>query len=112
MNDKTLALLQALAQKLNVTTEYLWATLIKQSYIDGITLLILDFIFILIAIKLIPHTKKEAYEDTDTDAELKRIGYIAFIIGIIIFVLVSGSMIPTNFFNPEFKALSYILKQL
>jgi Mn2+/Fe2+ NRAMP family transporter len=110
MNDKTLELLQALAQKLNVTTEYLWAALIKQAYIEGITILILDFIFILIAIKLIPHTKNK--ELANTDAEMKRIGCITLIIGIIIFVLISSAVIPTKLFNPEFEALSYILKQL
>lgn len=40
MNDKAISLLQALAEKMGTTTQYLWSVLLKQAPISGITDLI------------------------------------------------------------------------
>lgn len=50
--DKVMELLEQLANSLGVAVEYLWMTLIKQQYIDGVTSLVMSVITIIVIIVL------------------------------------------------------------
>ena len=50
--DKVMELLEQLANSLGVAVEYLWTTLVKQQYVEGVTNLVMAIISIIVVIVL------------------------------------------------------------
>lgn len=51
--DKVMELLEQLASSLGVAVEYLWTTLVKQQYVEGITNLVMAVVGLIMAIVLL-----------------------------------------------------------
>ena len=108
MNDQTLQLLSALAEKIGITTEYIWIVLVKQAPISGIIdLLVVTFwIFcIWISFKFI----KRKTVDEDIDAVLW--GYMVWGVISAVILIVIGRCISdqiSSIINPEYWALQKI----
>lgn len=51
--DKAMEMLEQLASKLGVAVEYLWATLVKQQYVEGVTDIILSVFGIVVIVLLV-----------------------------------------------------------
>ena len=70
--DNVTKLLEQLANKLGVAVEYLWTTLIKQQYVEGITNIILSVFGVFIIIFLMIYTSKFTKRANDRYRELKE----------------------------------------
>jgi len=51
--DKTMEVLEQLASELGVAVEYLWATLVKQHYVEGVTNIVMAVVNIIVIIVLV-----------------------------------------------------------
>ena len=51
--DKVMEMLEQLASKLGVAVEYLWTTLVKQQYVEGVTDIILSVFGIIVIVLLV-----------------------------------------------------------
>ena len=56
--DKVMELLEQLANSLGVAVEYLWSTLVRQQYVEGVTNLVMVAIGIIVMIVLLCYTPK------------------------------------------------------
>lgn len=112
MDDKTLAALTELAQKLGTTAEYLWGVLIKQAPISGATDLIC-YVFLICACWL---WARYVYKKTNSSEWYSEGAFCAwFSVGAIVLlsaflILASLSTTVAAFVNPEYWALKQILK--
>lgn len=79
--DKAMELLEQLAIKLGVAVEYLWTTLVKQQYVEGITciaMIIIDIIIIIVLLCCIPRATKSftnKYKEFAEDRRKNGTGY-------------------------------------
>ncbi len=123
MNENSQKLLEALAQKLGTTTEYLWGILIKQAPIDAaITLfqIVLVMVFGIILFRI--HKKMMVVKEYENGYG-KESGYEHYNVGailpmvvgcfvLVVFSIISFLCIPdvvSGFFNPEYWALNKVL---
>ena len=112
-------LLEQLAAKLGTTTEKLWGVLVKQAAISGAVSFIESIIFALALIWVFRFIQKKTTptgerDRSDWEDEGKGIAWIGFaIIAPIVIVSVFCSIENTinAFLNPEYWALSQILKK-
>ena len=51
--DKAMEMLEQLASQLGVAVEYLWTTLVKQQYVEGVTDIILSVFGIIVIVLLV-----------------------------------------------------------
>lgn len=68
--DKAMEMLKQLANKLGVTIEYLWTTLVKQQYVEGVTDIILSVFGIIVIVLLIIFAPKITKSASDKHKEL------------------------------------------
>lgn len=130
MNDKTLEMLQAMAATLGTTAQHLWAVLVRQALVDGITnlFLIAGWLITLIAFcklhlyfsKIRTGDKEDRYSrdaslyetyEAAAIAPMVLVGLVLTIVSICMIFDVIPSTI-TDFVNPEFAALKYVLGHL
>lgn len=122
MNDKTIALIEKLAEKLGTTAEHLWGVLLHQAPISGAVDLATVAVMVLAAVGLVRFvkgktTKPAMTEDDryphaeweDEGAGLAWLGATIYLIITGVVVIGSAQGIVAAFFNPEYWALSHIL---
>jgi hypothetical protein len=124
MNEQLGKLLQQLAEKLGTTVEHLWGVLVKQASITATIDLIYSMflIFILISTALYaPRTVQKIKEITEDSFGDSFCAYMTAVIGgiawivLLIFILDwfgNFSMIMAGFMNPEYWALTTLLKMI
>ena len=121
MNDQTLQVLTTLATKLGTTAEYLWGVLLRQATIAGVMNLTIVAIMVVAAVLLARFvrgkTKKiddgTGWERAAWEGEGAFFAWGAvFFFGAITFVavIIEVPAAITAFVNPEYWALSRILK--
>ena len=105
-------LIEQLAQKLGVTAEYLWSSLLRQAPIsstcDAIGLAVLGILLMLAMQKL----KSRPTEDWE-DRENTNIMWCIWVLLLIVFICLAITTVPmifAGFFNPEYWALHQIIK--
>lgn len=114
MNEKTVQLIEKLAQKLGTSSEFIWATLIKQAQISamgGILFFVL-FIVIVFMVTRLYNRKPEIFIDEYGDFTFSGIITAVCIIcfGLFSCFVVFDAM--TALFNPEYWALKTILNHI
>ena len=105
----------ALADKLGVATDVLWAALIRQAAIDGTVMLVQCLLF-LVAFGVYVRWIIRDPGDIDYDARDVRqaviiIGGITSVIGLALVILAINDIIAA-FLNPEYWALHKVMKLL
>lgn len=97
--DKAMELLEQLANNLGVAVEYLWATLVKQQYVEGVTNIILAvfgiiaFVLIVICSSKIIEKINNKYKELVIDRRNNGTGY-------------NGSYTLSSFEEDRYKNLS------
>lgn len=132
MQEKALEMLQAFAEKLNTTAEYLWQVMVRQALVAGVTDLVIVAVWIAVAVatwKVHKHLSKpfDKPEDGGYSWEKGTITCLYFrndsgpLIAMCVFAVVllgAGvgvlvGVVPdmiTAFLNPEYWALKEILR--
>lgn len=113
MQQEILTRLDALAAKLGVAAEHIYAVYVAQANIEAITRLV-GLVVILLVAPIVFRLRKRLPEDW-TDEPHYIIPVIcggAALLGIIIGVAIHVVEIPTLLYNPEFWALKQIGKML
>lgn len=124
MDDKTIAIINALAQKLGTTAEYLFAVLVRQAPIDGMTRLAILLGFVAAAVYLVrlvraktkvpPATEADPYPRAEWRDEMAvGIAWLATAFFTGVCALAAACELPgiaAAFFNPEYWALKQILR--
>jgi len=124
MNEQTVKLLEDLANKLGTTSEYLWEVLLKQAHIGMVKNIITIIICVLVLVlakrvyKWLMVKDEEGRDKFHWNNDSHGKGITVAIFGGIL-SLTSVILIPVNLYglfvriyNPEFKALNYILEQV
>ena len=107
--DRIQPVLNELATKLGVTSEYLWRILIKQQYVEGGIAL---FFFLIISIGIGQWVIRFGIKNWENDgvpdntSALWMMGMVVFIISIVICI----PIVIQNFVNPEYQALKNIFE--
>lgn len=114
--DQVMELLHALANKLGTTSERLWAVLVRQAPISGVTNLLLFTLSALGITKLAQFWWKRLPDEDSYNRDDMLVPFF-LVIGILamtwsIALMKSAEVIVADFFNPEFSALEYILREL
>jgi hypothetical protein len=123
MDEKTTQLITAMAEKLGTTAEYLWAVLIKQAAIAGITDLLVMAAWIIGAAWWGNFVRKQTTcpEATDTnrypsaawdDEGGVLLAWVSVFVVCLAGALVIGgrlTLVLAAFFNPEYWALKQIM---
>lgn len=121
MEKETVKLLEQLAAKLGITTEYLWAALIKQAPIDSLSYLVgcsLTIGFCLWSLKAFilrfkELLKKETLSDVDSGVYVAWFFVTIFPLAIAIVILLGNfGTILSGFFNPKYWALIEVLRYI
>ena len=79
--DKVMELLEQLASSLGVAVEYLWTTLVKQQYVEGVTNLVMavvGFIMTIVLLCCVPRATRyftNQYKELAEDREKNGTGY-------------------------------------
>lgn len=116
MNKETLQLIDKLAAKLGVATDYLWSVLIKQAFVSGITDIIQYVVIVALCIFLIKKHKhfcnkdnKWSYYEMEDGLGIPMTiaGVVAAFLLLCLFFCVPNTF--TKFANPEYWALEQIL---
>ena len=120
MNEHTAALVSQLAAKLGTTSEFLWATLLKQAQVS-IYITLVEYALTAVVVALmwkfraqIRHGYVELLDSHTTDF-FAFIGGIIFVIFVIIWMvamLIGLEMMITAIVNPEYWALDKILSAI
>jgi len=112
MDEKTVALIEALAEKFGVTAEHLWGALLRQAPISGVVDLVVSVLLIASAVTLALIVKSK----TANQAKLDMIDFMgAWTITAMLVIpatLVALSLVENvvaAFFNPEYWAMSKIM---
>jgi hypothetical protein len=120
MNDKTLALIDKMADKLGVAAGHLWEVMVRQAYISGIVAVVEHLVFLAIIIHsliYIPRWLREYYSpDTPKDRE-QVVSLYALFSGMALLFSLLGTLIEilptvTKLTNPEYWALQKILQTI
>lgn len=97
--DKAMELLEQLANNLGVAVEYLWATLVKQQYVEGVTNIILAVFGIIAFVLIVIYSSKiiekinNKYKELVIDRRNNGTGY-------------NGSYTLSSFEEDRYKNLS------
>ncbi len=114
MNEQTLQMLQALADKLNTTAENLWAVLIAQARIEGIVSIIWAtacLVVIIIGIKVCKWIYNGLMNDDWDDIAFAPLCLVGIATVILIFPMIAHiNWAITCLLNPEYYALTHILR--
>lgn len=112
MEEKIFSMLDVLAEKLNTTVEHLWAVLVNQAPIEGVSYLLVTGIAFIVGVCSLRFACK-LFDRADFDNGNNEV--ISFVISLVIGVIcVIGSIatffseflnIAGAFFNPEYWAL-------
>ncbi len=100
--DKVMELLEQLANSLGVAVEYLWTTLVKQQYVEGVTNLAMAAIGILVTVVLlcfVPRVTKllsRRYKELQNDRVKNGTGF-------------NGSYRLSSFTEDAFNAMRFIV---
>lgn len=119
MDEKTIAALNALADKLGTTGEYLWNVLISQAIISSIVDLVVLVGLYLLAWMWYLVVKKNTTVPSDSgmypranwNDDFTSLAWVSVFIGVAIVVLITFShadIIISGFINPEYWALNRI----
>lgn len=118
MNQDTLNALTALAEKLGTTGEHLWGVLLQQAWVSFWTDLVCDLAFLALAYAML-QLSLFAYNHTDVVSFSGREGHalLCVLAGLgslmsVITVVCSIESTVTKLINPEYYALSQILKSI
>jgi hypothetical protein len=123
MNEQTRQLLEKLADKLGTTSEYLWSVLLKQAPIYA-TFTLIQTLFLLFAgwglwkvqQKLLSKPEKShynSYYDKYEEGAVIPMIIISFVwIALMSIYFINFDSIINGYFNPEYWALTEILKSL
>lgn len=114
--DQVMELLHALANKLGTTSERLWAVLVRQAPISGVTNLLLFTLSALGITKLAQFWWKCLPDEGSYNRNDMLVPF-SIVIGTLALMLsvefmTRAEVIVADFFNPEFSALEYILREL
>jgi hypothetical protein len=122
MDDKTIALIGKIAEKLGTTSDHLWGVLLHQAPISGAVELSTDVVMAFVAVGLVRFVKGKTTKPAETKdkrytyAEWKDEGAVLAWIATVAYLIITGAVvigsvqeIVAAFFNPEYWALSYIL---
>jgi hypothetical protein len=125
MNDKTIALIEKLAEKLGTTSEHLWGVLLHQAPISGAVDLFTVIVMIFVAVGLVRFVKGKTTKPARTEydpyphaewrdeaAFLVWLATAAYLVITSTVMIGSAQRIVAAFFNPEYWALSYILDKV
>jgi hypothetical protein len=122
MDDKTIALIEKIAEKLGTTSDHLWGVLLHQAPISGTVELSTVVVMAFAAVGLVRLVKgkttkpakaeDDRYPRAEWEGEVAIFAWLAtaaylIITGAVVFGSAQG--IVAAFFNPEYWALSYIL---
>lgn len=113
MNDKTIELINRMAEKLGTTAEHLWGVLVKQAVIGAyanITAWALACILCFAALALTQ--KKARYDFTNDELTPSSIIFALCVMGafgLLVLAAFEGSSNLTRIMNPEYWALTQIL---
>lgn len=123
MEEKAFDILNKLAEKLNVTVDYLWNALVRQAKINGIETIL--FCILLFAVLLYPihilkkvimFAKEQDKQDSWKNNDARFSTYFGFYGGlfvcIVIYFLGLYSILDTltNFMNPEYWAFEKVIE--
>jgi len=115
MDDKTLAALTALANKLGTTAEYLWGVLVRQAPLQGALDLAVLAVWGLVCVWLIRFVRSKTSGDKPAFSDEVGRGFawagVVFVCALVMLIggLTFSSSI-TAIINPEYWALRQILK--
>lgn len=124
MKEQELKLIEQLAEKLGTTADYLWGILVKQAPIQSMIMLfqyilIAIFGYVLFKIHKYLSIKKDyngynesGYAHYKEPVILSMIGGFTFFIILVVCAFFSLDEFFNGFFNPEYWALSKVLKEL
>jgi len=122
MDEKTLQALTELASKLGTTAEYLWAALLRQALIGGISDIMLMAVWIAITVLWVkvvfrktkePEQSKNGYVSPEWASESAFFAWAsAAILVLLTLCMITNSLSITiaAFANPEYWALKQIIK--
>lgn len=111
MNQETLAAVTALADKLGTTAEYLWGVLLTQAPIHGITSLSILLLWILCTVFMVRFTITNINKlDEEVSRFFAIFGTVLLVAFSAILLTINATDIVTALFNPQFWALTQILK--
>lgn len=112
MDEKTLQALQALAQKMGTTAEYLWGVLVKQAPISATV----DVIGVLVVFcVLVAVWRKAIFMHEDVNGEAKFLGFAALVFVTILAIFVVWNYADSTiagFLNPEYWALHELFRSV
>jgi hypothetical protein len=120
MNEELDRQLAQLADKLGVTVQHLWAVLVRQAYIDGISSLATTLVCVLLGIAvtcgffyLRRKFRNTPHEEQTPPFALLLEPYGFVILGIVLgLIIIIGSdnlyWVVSDFYNPEFYALRHL----
>lgn len=123
MDDKTTKLIEKLSAQLGTTAEHLWGVLVHQAPLTGAFDLVIIVIMVLCAVYLVRLVKRKTkkydnnnqYIGAEWDNEVAAFTWFGTIVYLIITMIVVSSLgkeIIAAFFNPEYWALTQILKKI
>jgi hypothetical protein len=115
INDPAIAAITALAEKLGVATEYLWAALLRQAPISGVVSLLMMTFFIAIAVhvnflvhkntRVIPNKYGDPNQNWDDTMWFLVVG-VWVLVALIVWLSLDSAL--SAFFNPAYWALMKI----
>lgn len=111
MKEELLKRLDVLAAKVGVASEHMWGVLVRQAYIEGISVLVATLLVAIGSVFIWRQFVKSNGAYDDLDVLWLIAGTISTIIGIV-FLVISVDLVPTAIFNPEYYALKQILTVL
>lgn len=112
MNEQTLALLDKLAEKLGTTSEFLWAALVKQAFVEGVVYLLQIAGLIYGGVWLYRWFRAISVNEWD-EIKYLPLGVVASVYGIVVIVaFFSLPMLAASFINPEYWALKEVLSAI
>jgi hypothetical protein len=114
--DEVLARLDALAETLGVAVDFLFTVLVRQAYIEAMTIIVFGTLVVALDIVYVRWIFKNFERiDKDSDAGLEIV--VAIISGLVLTfaslgVVINVFRVPTLLLNPEYWALNQILSVL
>ena len=110
MNEKTLQALEVLAAKLGTTSEYVWGILLTQAKVYAITQSVLLLTFGVLLLWLFFAVKKNTKEWGMFDSDTAWAVVLVLSISFVVWSIFAMESILIAILNPEYWALSQILK--
>lgn len=114
MEQKAFELIEQMAAKLGVAVQFVMSALIRQAYVEAITWVVVDLLFIVVSVFIFRNIRKIVKwcygEDDDlrTEAAILMVPAIIYIVCMLV-CLCHIETIVTGFLNPEYWAIKQIL---